>query len=391
MRIGLNAINFFPGRMGGIEIYFRNLLHHMQLVDGKNRYTLICLKPNSGEFSLMNPAFLLKEYNYGRHSLGWLVRGALGKTARFDILAPSVNRLSLDLIHHPFTTAKPAGLKFPAVLTFHDMQHEFYPEFFTDRELRDRVATYRSSAESAVRIIAISEHTKQTLIDVYGIDAGKIDVVYNGCGPEFRVIDDESELAEARGKYGLYRPYLFYPAATWPHKNHKGLFTALRLLKERDGYDGELVLTGIAQARNAEILGEIERSGLTGDVRILGHIPNRELPFLYNLADMLVFPSLFEGFGIPLVEAMACGCPVVCANVTSIPEVVGAAGVFFDPSSPEDMAEKIRSVRGSPDKADRMRAAGFERVKSFTWENAARKTVEVYIKALETAGGKQGK
>src|SRR4030065_66294 len=270
MRIGLNAIDFFPGRVGGIEIDFRNLLHYMQLVDGKNRYPLICLKPNSGEFSLMNPAFLLKEYNYGRRSLGWLVRGALGKAPRFDIPAPSVNRLSLDLIHHPFTTAKPAGLKFPAVLTFHDMQHEFYPEFFTDRELRDRVATYRSSAESAVRIIAISEHTKQTLIDVYGIDAGKIDVVYNGCGSEFRVIDDESELAEARGTNRLARPYLFYPAATWPHKNHKGLFTALRLLKERGDYDGELVLAGIAQARKAEILGEIEQSGMTGGGGVLG-------------------------------------------------------------------------------------------------------------------------
>src|SRR3990172_9021479 len=366
MRIGLNAINFFPGRMGGIEIYFRNLLHHMQLVDGKNRYTLICLKPNSGEFSLMNPAFLLKEYNYGRHSLGWLVRGALGKTARFDILAPSVNRLSLDLIHHPFTTAKPAGLKFPAVLTFHDMQHEFYPEFFTDRELRDRVATYRSSAESAVRIIAISEHTKQTLIDVYGIDAGKIDVVYNGCGSEFRVIDDESELAEARGKYGLYRPYLFYPAATWPHKNHRRLFAALGLLKARGDFDGELVLAGIDKEGHAGILDEIERLGLAKDVKVLGYLPGRELPSLYNLAAMLVFPTLFEGFGIPLVEAMACGCPVGCSTATSIPEVVGDAGVFFDPSSSDDMAEKIRSVWGSPDKADRMRAAGFERVKSFT-------------------------
>src|SRR3990170_201155 len=386
MEIGLNAINFFPGRMGGIEVYFRNLLLHLQQVDRENRYTVLCVRPNSGEFALSQASFRAKQYDCGRYSPGWLVRGLLRKMVRRDILTSLINRLPIDLIHDPFTTATTEGLKFPSVLTFHDMQHEFFPEFFTDRELRDRVATYKSSAESAVRIIAISEHTKQTLIDVYGIDAGKIDVVYNGCWPEFRVIDDESELAEARGKYGLYRPYLFYPAATWPHKNYRRLFTALRLLKERDGYDGELVLTGIAQARNAEILGEIERSGLTRDVRVLGLIPNAELPFLYNLADMLVFSSLFEGFGIPLVEAMACGCPVVCANATSIPEVVGAAGVMFDPLLPEDIGGKILAVLNSRDQAVRMREAGLARAKSFTWENAAMATVEVYGKALREDG-----
>jgi len=391
MEIGLNAINFFPGRMGGIEVYFRNLLLHLQLVDRENRYTVLCVRPNSGEFALSQASFRAKQYDCGRYSPGWLVRGLLRKTVRRDILTSLINRLPIDLIHDPFTTATTEGLKFPSVLTFHDMQHEFFPEFFDRGELRRREATFRRSAERAARIIAISDHARQTLTGVYGIDARKIDVIHNGCGPEFRLVDDEDELARTRDRYGLKKPFLFYPAATWPHKNHRRLFAALGLLKARGDFDGELVLAGIDKEGHAGILDEIERLGLAKDVKVLGYLPGRELPSLYNLAAMLVFPTLFEGFGIPLVEAMACGCPVVCSNATSIPEVVGDAGVFFDPSSPDDMAEKIRSVWGSPDKADRMRAAGFERVKSFTWENAARKTVEVYKKALETAGGKQGK
>jgi len=148
-------------------------------------------------------------------------------------------------------------------------------------------------------------------------------VVYTGYGSEYRVIDDIAALEKATIKYGLNRPFLYYPAATWPHKNHKTLLAALKILKERDLFDGILVLTGITQQSHDSIIEEIQNLGLSEVVKLLGYLPYAELPYIYNLARALVFPSLFEGFGIPLVEAMACGCPVVCSNMTSLPAVIG--------------------------------------------------------------------
>ncbi len=173
------------------------------------------------------------------------------------------------------------------------------------------------------------------------ISPEKIDVVYIGCDSQYRVLDDDDGLGKIRSKYGLHRPFMYYPAATWPHKNHKTLLAALKILQERYRFDGQLVLSGIAMKANDEILIEIQSLGLEDTVKILGYLPYADLPAIYNLARVMVFPSLFEGFGIPLVEAMACGCPVACSNVTSIPEIVGNAGVVFDPRSAEDIAEKV--------------------------------------------------
>ena len=293
-----------------------------------------------------------------------------------------MNRLNVDLIHHPFSILQPINHKIPSVLTFHDMQHEFFPEYFSAYALNARKKLWRSSAEQATRIIAISEYAKMCLVEYYRIDPNKIDVVYNGFSPQFCVIENVQTLESVRSRHGLHKPFMYYPAATWPHKNHKRLLAALRIMKERHGFNGQLVLSGIAMNANDEVIGEIERLGLRDDVVVLGYLPQEELPWLYNLARLMVFPSLSEGFGIPLVEAMACGCPVACSNVTSIPEVVGDAALTFDPGSAEEMADKIWSLWSDDTLRQDFRAKGFERVKQFSWENMARQTIDVYGKAL---------
>ena len=146
-------------------------------------------------------------------------------------------------------------------------------------------------------------------------------------------------------------------------------------------------MTGVVEHAHGETLREIGRFGLSERVKVLGHLPYEDLPGLYNVARLLVFPSLFEGFGIPLVEAMACGCPIACSNVTSIPEVIGEAGITFDPTSIEDIAEVIWSVWTDDARLADMRREGLRRTSLFDWENSARKTIEVYRKASDSQVG----
>jgi glycosyltransferase involved in cell wall biosynthesis len=327
----------------------------------------------------------MQSYNFAKPSLKWLVRGVLRNLLKVDPLVNELNSLGLDVIHHPFTVLRPAGLKTPSVLTFWDMQHEFYPEFFPAGELLRRKALYRHSAEEATRIIVSSQFTRQTLVERYAIKSEKIEVIYTGYGPAYRQIEDVNELARIKAKYGLAKPFLFYPAATWAHKNHQHLLAALRLMCDRYHFDGQLVLTGVSTRSSNDLVKDIEGSGLADKVKVLGYLPYGDVPFLYNLATLLVFPSMFEGFGIPLVEAMACGCPVVCSNVTSLPEVIGEAGVMFDPDSSEDIAEKIWAVWSDAERLRHMKEMGLERVKLFDWKETALKTLAVYRKAADNS------
>lgn len=382
MKIALNAVALKPGRMGGVETYFRNLVSSLQDVDTSNDYYLICSKRHVNSFHLSNPHFKPLPCSFSKPSPLWYLRAAIRHVTSVDILRPFMNRLDVDIIHHPFSILQPLNHTIPSVLTFHDMQHEYFPEHFSAYALNARRKLWQPSAEKATRIIAISEHAKVGLIERYGIDPGKIDVVYNGYDTQFRVIENNMQLEAVRSRYGLHKPFMYFPAATWPHKNHLKLLATLKIMKERYSFDGQLVLSGIAKQSNNVVLEEITGLGLEEDVIVLGYLADEDLPLLYNLAHLMVFPSLHEGFGIPLIESMACGCPVACSNVSSIPEVVGDAALTFDPFSLEDMAEKIWSLWNNDSLRLDLKTKGLDRVSLFNCETMARQTMNVYRKAI---------
>lgn len=382
MNVCLNGLYFAHGVMGGAETYLHGLLHQLPVVAPDDTFTLLLGSDYHGGVTFPAGITVSQEKTYTKPDPRWYLNLLTIAALNKDLHSRVFKQYQADVIHYPFTLLFPPVPHKPTVLTFHDMQQEFYPNFFPLQERLYRARTYKTSAHRATRIIAISNHVKHCLVNKYEIAPEKIDVVYNGCGQNFRVLNDHETLRRVRGQYRLDRPFMFYPAATWPHKNHARLLDALKLIIVRNHFDGQLILTGIAKAQSKTICTRIKTLGLEKHVKLLGYLPYDDLPYIYNLARLLIFPSLFEGFGIPLVEAMACGCPVLAANCTSIPEVLADAGMLFNPSSVEDMAAKIWSVWNDDDKLDAMKLMGLRRAELFTWENTAKGTMHAYQKSV---------
>jgi glycosyltransferase involved in cell wall biosynthesis len=275
------------------------------------------------------------------------------------------------------------------VLIMPDIQHEYRPEFFSARDLDERRRVYTASARQASHICAISEFTRQTLIERLGIAPERITTTHLAADTVFhpgsaarrdhrRVLD----------KHGLKAgEYLLFPGNTWPHKNHEVAFEALRVLREAYGLDPLLVCTGSPKEAHPELLAKIQDAGLGPRVRFLGYCPLHDMPSLYGGAAALIFPSLFEGFGLPLLEAMWCDCPIVCSNVTSLPEIAADAALLADPRSPEALAHALNRVLTEDELRRTLIARGRKRVRDFSWTKFTMEVVSVLDKARQLRYG----
>ncbi|MDP2682480.1 MAG: glycosyltransferase family 1 protein [Deltaproteobacteria bacterium] len=417
MRICL-PIGYLPlGTVGGVETYARNLVKTIQTVDRSNEYLLYCSISNEKAFPVIAKNF--KKIISGKYKpieiaklkamaiVGGIIFESDSKSLFMKIVRRSaelavraakffhnpsaaVTSQQCDVMHYMFN-AFPHEKHYdaPVVLTIVDIQQEYFPQFFNKESLELRRLTYRASAEKADHIIVISEFTKRSLIEKYAISGDKISVVYLGHCENFKKIDTGA-VSAFRKRHVLPENFIFYPAATWPHKNHINLVRAYKILKEKYAIKDKLILTGIKKQNHTNVEMEIERLGLSEYITHLGYMPYEDLPLLYNAAGILVFPSLFEGFGIPVVEAMATGLPVACSNTTSLPEVAGDAAVVFNPEDPYDIAEKV-SMLYDKDLRNTLIGKGFERARSFTWERTAEETLKVYEKVYKEFTGKNTK
>jgi glycosyltransferase involved in cell wall biosynthesis len=257
----------------------------------------------------------------------------------------------LDAIHFPLSVMLPPVERPAAATTVLDIQHEVFPEFFSRAELAYRKLVYGWTVRRSRIVITVSEFGRQTLIDRLGLEPARVRAIHSGIDHRrFRPVD------------GAREPFLLYPANRWPHKNHERLFAAFELVR-RERPELRLLLTGTGHDGKPHPQG----------VELRGWVSLDELAELYRRASALVFPSLYEGFGQPPLEAMACGCPVAVARTTSLPEVCGDAAEYFDPESPEDMAAAtLRALSG-----DRVQA-GLARAARFNWDETARRHEDVY-------------
>jgi glycosyltransferase involved in cell wall biosynthesis len=267
----------------------------------------------------------------------------------------------------------------PAVVTVHDISYARAPELFSRRD-RQLLRFVGGSVRRAARVIAVSEFTRGDVIEQYGLDPAKVVAIPNGVNSSFRPLPEaEARVAE---RFGIRKPYVLCVGALQPRKNVPLAIEAYARLMAGRGTDCELVIAGGDRGGRLDVLDAILRTRLTGRVHLVGHVEDAELPALYSAARALVFPSLYEGFGLPALEAMAAGTPVVASNTTGLAEAVGDAGLTVDPTSAEELADALGRLLEDADLRATLIARGHERAALFTWGRAATATADVYREAL---------
>jgi glycosyltransferase involved in cell wall biosynthesis len=300
-------------------------------------------------------------------------------------LPVAARRGAVDLIHAPAYTA-PVWATVPVVVTIHDVSYARHPEWYPYRRDRVRRWFYRQSARAARHVLTDSAFSRSEISAAYGVSPDKISVVPLGVDVETFIpaVDDGHA-----GTGDLQCPYLLHVGDLHPRRNLGVVIAALATLNRRAaapvGGVPSLVLAGVDRGEGAALLAAADTAGLRGRVVFLGRVGPERLVSLYQGAEAFVYPSRYEGFGLPLLEAMACGTPVIAASASSIPEVVGDAGVLLDPDDSHAWAESIAAVIGRADKRRALRVSGLSRSAQYSWQRTAELTLDVYRRVAAEA------
>jgi glycosyltransferase involved in cell wall biosynthesis len=392
MRVALDMRWMIPGQAGGLENLARSFTRHLIALDRYNAYTAILPARCRYDFDLRgHDNFRIVSQDslgaYVQRMRRRLVRALFARLRLDHWESPEVislrfaRSLDAEIVYSYPGYIYPDLLSLRHVLMVPDIMHEYFPEFFSGPELEERRRLYGDSIRRADHICAISEFTRQTLIQRLGVSPDKITTVALAADPIFNTGGEPLEDDAILRKYGL-RPdsYLFFPAHTWHHKNHRTAIDALRILRDTYGLTPTLVCTGGAREAQPTLDQQIGEHGLQNQVRFLGYCPHGDLPALYRGAACLIFPSLFEGFGMPVLEAMACGCPVVCSNTGSLPEIAGNAALLVDPLDSEAFADAAARLLRDADLRAGMRMRGLPQAELFSWQRHTRETVAVFYR-----------
>jgi glycosyltransferase involved in cell wall biosynthesis len=375
MRIVLDA-RYIARRQSGVGEYTQRLIGALAEIDGRNRYT--CLVAADG------PGLPVRRANLRP----WPTRVSFEDHLRGDLwllvyLPLRLRARRTDVYHGPAVFLPHVKLGYRTVVTIHDLVSFLFPETVPRKySLYMRLMT-RVAARSADRIIAVSEATKGDLQRTLRVPAGKIAVIHEAVGPEFgRPLRPETGAAVVR-RYGLRPPYCLFVGNLEPRKNLPRLIEAFARFRRRTPGGGahsrpQLALAGSRAWLHGGILRAVEAYGLADEVVFTGYVSPEDLPAVYAAASCFVFPSLYEGFGLPVLEAMAAGTPVVASRAGSIPEIAGDAAVLVDARDAGEMADAIGAVLTDGALRDRLIARGRQQAARFTWETAARQTLAVY-------------
>jgi glycosyltransferase involved in cell wall biosynthesis len=348
--VGISLLTLVPGVVGGSERYARELCRALARVGTLDYRVFVPSIAQDAAGPL--PARAVPSYRAARSMPGRMVAMTMAAAAPWPVRR-QLALDDLDAIHFPLSVMLPPVRRPPAASTILDIQHEFLPELFSAAELRYRKLVYGWTARRSRIVITISEHARETLIERLDLPPHRVETIHLG-------VDHE----RFTPSFAEREPFLLYPANYWLHKNHDRLFDAFQRVRlERRGL--RLVLTGHGH----------RELRLPAGVESRGRVSDAELVQLLQTASALVFPSLYEGFGMPPLEAMACGCPVAVSRIRSLVEVCGDTAAYFDPTNPGEIAEGIKNALDAP--FERIRA-GVEQALRFTWDECARRHEDVY-------------
>ena len=363
MKIGMNLLDLYPGKIGGMEQYVRNFIDFFSKNSNDDMIYLF-LNEQSYETFLVNSKKIRKYliYSDSRHEY---------------IIGNIVDKEKIDIWFCPLLSLFPRYISIPKITTIPDIQHKYYPQFFSDEVMKFRDLEFPFAIKNSDLIITISEFSKKTIEENYKVDEDKIYVTYLDSDSSFNDILIQEKQEAVKLKHNLPIKYFFYPANTWEHKNHKNLFRALAIYKEKYDEKVRLVLTGANLKENRKLITLIKELNIGENVISLGYIEQSDMPYIYRGSSALVFPSLFEGFGIPIIEAFKSQCPVVCSKSASIPEIAKDAVLYFDAENPEDISEKMNQIL-NPEISSKLISKGILRAQKFSWEKNYNKTMDVF-------------
>jgi len=367
MRIGIDARLVYYSQ-AGIGQYILHLINGLAEIDHENEYVILQ--------SRKDDTTILSQPNFRRVSLWTPSHHRLERLS----LNVELMRLGLDVLHSP-DFIPPHRPSCKSVITVHDLAFLLYPHFLTKESAR-----YYGHIDQAVswtdHIIAVSNSTKRDTIEHLGVPEDKITVVYEATNPIFCPIDRDQACQQVRDRYGVDAPFVLFVSTVEPRKNVPTLLQAFRQLRECYHQDVQLVLAGGKGWLIEDVYSLIGELNLDGQIHIIGQVPSDDLLSLYNAAELLAHPAFYEGFGLPPLEAMACGLPTIVSNVASLPEVVGDAALLIDPHDVNELTVAMWRVLTDQELNHEMRGKGLRQAQRFSWTRAAQETLDIYRKVV---------
>jgi glycosyltransferase involved in cell wall biosynthesis len=373
MRIAIDARKLHDF---GIGTYVQNLLRQLARLDADSDYVLFCRKEDRDALAALGPNFRIS------------VDSSTPYSVREQASIPShLLRERVDVYHSPHYVLPPL-VPCRSVVTIHDCIHLMFPQYLPNRLAYVYAKTFMWwAAHRSARVLTVSEASKRDILRYFDIPEEKVTVIHNGLDERFRVPPPDAEIHRVRERFQLDERFILYAGNVKPHKNVERLIDAFHVLHTNGFEHLKLLIIGSDISKYATLRRAIHTHDLHKYVRFLGFVSDETLAALYRLAAVFVFPSLYEGFGFPPLEAMASGTPVVASNLSSLPEVLGDAALLVDPYDANALAGAIRRVLVDDVLRRELSARGQAKVQEYSWEEAARRVRQIYQEVASQKGG----